>query len=305
VAEVGFDTVAFSFPVYAPDRGEGVMVNGLYGEGTSLRDVRTIRKLPSGGTLRSGVGGRAAVEFSAKYGREDNVVHLSWDEVVANVEATCLEASDFVEVDGHWSSGRFVRVDATRDFDGGTRWPVIAPALERAVYLPRARSRLFRDRQRNNSLMLAVGHSGFRAAIYDKHGESLGVAPVGRLRYEARNGRKWCDSLGASLHDPGAIPLRAEWLFREARFGSKVGGVFDVLTDLLDAEGLSTSEKLRLLGWLFAEAHGADIRESATTTRKYRALARRLGIVVSEEDRATVSARLDWDEGRLIAEVAA
>jgi len=282
------------------------MIQAAYGgDDATLRNVRTLRKLPGGGTLRSGVGGRAVVEFSAKYGREDNVKHQSWEEVVAHVEATCLEASDYVELDGHWSAGRFVRVDATRDFDGGRRWPVIAPALERAVYLPRARSRLFRDRQRNNSLMLAVGHSGFRAAIYDKHGESLGVAPEGRLRYEARNGRKWCDSLQASLSSPGAIPHRAEWLFREARFGSKIGGVYDVLTDLLDAQGLSTSERLRLLGWLFAEAHGVDIGESPNTTRKYRKLARQVGVVVSEEDRATVSARLDWDEGRMIAEVAA
>jgi len=306
VGDTVVDTVAFSFPVRRPDSGEGASaLVDLHADGERMTNVRTLRKLPSGGTLRSGVGGHAVVEVSAKYGVENNVRALPWVEAVANIEAAALEASTYVEPVTRWEDGHFVRVDTCRDFDGGHAWPHMAAALERAVYLPRARSRLFRDRARGNSLTLAVGHSGFRAAIYDKHRESMGAAPEGRLRYEVRNGRKWCQRLGVDLASPGVLDARAEWLFRESRFGAEVRGMTDVCQALLDNSGLSTREKVMMLGLLTAEAYGQDFGEHRNTTRKYRKLARDLGLTAFRAGEAEVIARLDWQTARVHVAVAA
>jgi len=300
----GFDTVAASFKVPCPDMGEGASVQARIGVG--LEQVRTLRKLPGGGTLRSGVGGTAVVEVSARYGRSDNVVPLSWSDSVASVRAAYEDAGSYVSPLGSFDDVRFVRVDAVRDFDGGQGWPFLAAALEPQLGFPRARSRMFRDRARSGSLTLAIGNGGWRAAVYDKHAEWLGKAPEGRLRYEYRQGSHWCRSLEVSARSPGLSVARARSLFTDCRFSCRVTGVDKVLEEVLASSGLRSTEAYRLLGFVIAESRGVTLPQSRTTLVKYRKLAADVGITPARlGSDVEIAASLDWEAGRMVMEVAA
>jgi len=305
----GYDTVALSFAVNAPDTQPGASLRLVLGDrgdlAMALGDARTLRKLPSGGTLRTGVGGRGVVEVSSKYQDESAYDPTTWGHAVRSLRSAFEEATAYVAAPDPFEAGRIVRVDAVRDFDGGHGWPQLATSLVGAVGYPRARSRLFRDRDRGNSLSLAVGNTGWRSGIYDKHAESMGRAPQGRLRYEYRQGREWCQKLGVSLESPGGTHERAKRLFAECRFGATVSGMYDVLAKVLEASGLSSSEQLRMMGWLYAESAGVVIAQSSRTAAKYRRLARDLGLVVGDVPAGDATACLDYDAGRMVTSIAA
>lgn len=303
----GYDTAALSFKIAGPDTAPGALVNAVVSERgleAALSDAKTLRRLPGGGTLRTGVGGYGVVEISSKYGDEGAFEPAGWDRTVHSLRSAYAEAAGYVAPLDTFEHGRIVRLDVVRDFDGGECWPQLATALVGAVGYPRARSRLFRDRDRGNSLSLTVGNSAWRAGVYDKHAESVGHAPAGRLRYEYRQGRRWSEKVGATWKGPGDSDARAKVIFAECRFGARVTGMQDVLTRLLADSGLSSSEQLRMLGWLYAESAGVVVHQSSRTAAKYRAIARRLGLVVGEiADGPVVS--LDYDRGRVVTSLAA
>lgn len=300
----GVDTVAYSYEIRGIDDAPGD-VTELVDRQTGAR--RTLRRLDGGGTLRTGVGDRAVVEASIPKRLHGHNVHpVSWAEAADELRSMWTEAREYVRPLTAFGDGRVVRIDAVRDFAGVHGFQHFAGSLEQAVKAPRVRSRLYRDRARRGSLTLALGNSQWRAALYDKFAESMREEARGQIRYEARLGRRWAERAGVSLVSEGSLLELARERFTTCGFGRTVGGMQEVLGKVLEASGLSKRERASFLGVLWAEAWGCESDvASRNTVGKYRRIARDLGLALRREDAPAVSARLDYESGRLQVEVAA
>ncbi|MCA1726980.1 MAG: hypothetical protein LC722_04835 [Actinobacteria bacterium] len=301
------DTIAVSFEVGEPDSGPGVMMHSSIGESGGLEDVRTLRKLPGGGTLSSGVGGRAKVEASApKYLSGGNAEGVGFEAAIGVARAMWEEAGQYVRPVRSWEESRVCRVDVVRDFTGVRGFEYLVHGLQPHLRAPRAKGRLFWDRARGG-LTLGVGNTRFRAYLYDKGAETGERQDQGRVRFELSLRSKRVREAAVSLQSEGELAEVCRRVFTTTGFGARVSGMGRVLGDVLEAAGLSTSEKYRLLGFMWARTFGAELHESSATRAKYNRLCRDLGVTLAKGDVGAPEtfAALDYDGASMALEVVA
>ncbi len=324
MSAVGVDTVGLAFPIVRADtHGASASVVGF---GTDDERVTYRRKLDGGGFMAWGVGRNCWVEASLpKRCGPDNINAVPFTEVgplLASLHAEALEhcepdtgvvyqGREGVRVDGtDYGQAAIKRLDLVRDFDG----VAVGPMLDGLAGQPRAGRvtvRRFADSERGNSETLRVGvRSAWSCVLYDKHAETDGAAPPGRLRFEARlrddflTGSLVLERHGHAVSDVRTLldcdyslvrDLAAE-RFRFVGFGSRVTGT-DAFADAVNNSDLSERTKRELIAFLCADHLGVRLEWHRSTLYKYRKLARDLGITLGTNVAPDVTLGLDFDEG--------
>jgi hypothetical protein len=302
----GFDTVAYSFPIRGwsiPPGTKRAHLRVVPETGATTADVR----LPSGARLDVGIGGRAKVEVSVpKLATGRNVEPVPWADVVDAVRYLHAEAQDagYVDVPGRFEDGRFVRVDVVRDFQNVQGWSAFAPRLKPHVWASRARAAMYYDAGRRSALSLSVGNTKWRAIAYDKGVESGEADAAGRIRFELRLTRNYIEAAHADWKHEGALYEICESRFTTCGMGSRVAGMSELLARVAKSD-LKTATAYAVVGFVVAEGSGVELPAARGTRRRYRTLARELGLSFSPGEVPAVVGFLDYRAGELRLEAGA
>lgn len=314
-ASAQIDTLGFSFPVQDFSVvGATMTVREL---GTESESRSWTRKLPGGGFLSTGIGGKAWVEASLpKRIDGENIEALDVPEALDVAHWTYREALQFCEPVGGapFELSKVVRLDPVRDFDGIAHVPELLNGLAAVPRSSVQKVRRFADAERNAAESLRVGPKAWGAQLYDKHAETKGVAEVGRLRFEGRFHHEqltgqWAHKVGAVMRVIGDVSTEkvgalCSSSFSRVAFDREVVGRATVAEKVFGQNGLSSVVQDRL--WCFLTAPGAAGRMHRNVAAKYRRLAADLGVTVAaaELEMAEVRVRLDFDSGREVCRVA-
>jgi len=312
------DTIGLSFPIEKAilEPETAAVCYTKAGE-----EWRYRRHLPSGGVISWGLAERAWVEASLpKRLSGENIGGLEIENVGGVLEDLWGEASEVVEPSGKLGEAKITRLDLVRDFDDVGSLTELAMGLSRVKQPGRALVSVVHDGDLSGALTLRIGtKTSWLGRTYDKHHETKGQAPVGRVRFEAQLRKEalqsvWAKDLGKVLRYAGhleevdarltaAALTRGMWercgMDRKVCSSSKAAKVIG------GARGLSEAEKYGLLGYLTGRAAGWSCHLHRHTVRKYEKLAKGLGIVMQAADVETLaySVRLDFDSGREVLEV--
>lgn len=326
------DTVGFSFPICSEDLQGATMAVRNYGTGDE--SVTWRRPLPGGGFLAGGMGRSAWVEASLpKRVGEDNVEGVTVGQAHELLEHLYHEATTFVEpdlnaapreyLDGRsdpvgprfpvsrhrsWETASLKRLDVCRDFDGITAIGPLLDGLSTVKQNGRSKIRRYADSDRGAAETLRVGPKAWAATLYDKHAESPHHAAPGRLRFEYRarskqllskRAQEWKTAMATiGQIDDDKVQTIGRRQFAAVGFDREVAGSAQLAEAVNSIDDLSDRVKRDLVGYLACRAMGVRLEMSSNTERKYRQLASRLGLVLSDEVLAqTASVRLDYDTG--------
>ena len=286
--------------------GATAAVTDLGGPGETWRYSH---KLPGGGFVAVGVGERAWIEASLpKRVGDGNIEGLPVADVLPALESALDEARTFCEPIQGLAEAAVVRLDVVRDFDGVRHVGSLLDGLSGVPRGKREKVRRWSDGQRNRAETLRVGPRAWGGTLYDKHVETGGVAPEGRLRFE---GRLHADQLtGAWAFGLGAVVRQVADLgqenverlrratFERCSFERQVTAVATIAELVFSGEGLKPQEQAAL--WAYLTAPGYAARLHRNSERKYRRMARSLGVtpgidLAEVEDRYSV--QLDYDAG--------
>lgn len=315
----GLDTVGLSFEVL-PDfelKGGTVTVHnmGLVGE-----EFTTVKhNLPGGGFVALGKGGKAWVEASAKRaGEGENVFALSAGEALESMREAVWEASAFCNARPgvEFENCEVVRLDVVRDFDDVLHVPELLDGLAGVPRDSRYKTRRWADATRNRAESLRVGPKAHGGELYDKHIETGGRAPKGRLRAEFRLHRDQLRSEWARSSDvlvPSVDSISQEKLevlgrlsFERYAFDREVLGMASLSSKVFAANGLSRNRQAVLFSFLVAPGFAESMSKQARS--EYRALSRELGVALKPEEVQgevePVLVRLDFESGRELCRVA-
>ncbi len=305
------DTMGVAYPVEAGFETEGSTAK-VFGFGTTGESWRYKQNLPGGGFVALGMGGKAWVEASLpKRAGDDNVEALPVGEALEVMRAACEEAGEFCTPDRRRDGYRFeeakvIRLDPVRDFDGVRHPGALMDGLAGVPRGPREKVRRWSDSERNQAESLRVGPKAWGALLYDKHRETDGRAPQGRLRYEARlHGDQltgaWARELGAIMRcvaDVTEDKVRAIRLgaFERVGFEREVSAMTTMSDAVFSCEELSVREQAALWAYLTAPGFGSTLHRN--TERKYRRMAKLLRVTPGAPEGAhEYTVRLDFDSG--------
>jgi hypothetical protein len=247
-----------------------------------------------------------------KFVRGDNVDALPLEEAMEAIEELYRRVGRFVQPDPDRGGHRLdlldlQRVDLVRDFDGVT---CLAGLLDGLEVVPRGSggtTRKIRGRS-GRAETLYVGTDRWEAVLYSKWLESKGLAPEGRVRFEARLRNRYLRSaearrLGAAMVTVGDLTEERIQILRRSVF-ERVGFHREVRTPALLARDvyatpeLSAAEKHALWAYLTAK-HFVDIGMVENTRSKYRDLSRDRGLAFGRDLADGLAAvRLDYEAGR-------
>ncbi len=281
--------------------------------GTPGESWRFRQALPSGGFVSLGVAGKAWVEASLpKRSGDDNIEALPVVEALDVMRAACEEANSFCTPDirrkGHrFEEAKVIRLDPVRDFDGVRHPGLLLDGLAGIPRGPREKVRRWSDSERNQAESLRVGPKAWGALLYDKHRETQGKAPEGRVRFEARLHTPqltsaWARDQGGIIRvvaDVNEEKVRAIRLgaFERVGYEREVSAMSTVSDAVFSCEDVSERERALLWAYLTAPGFAAGLHRN--TERKYRRIAEVLGVTPGEalEDAHKYTARLDFDSG--------
>lgn len=289
----------------------------MAGFGTPEEAWTVRHRLPGGGFVALGRGGRAWIEASAKRADPEgaNVVALPVREAVESIREACREAEAFCEPREAFETAKIVRLDPVRDFDEVTHVGELLDGLAAVPRDVRHKTRRWADAEKNRAESLRVGPKAWGSTLYDKHAETMGRAPEGRLRYEGRfhseqltsqwakeNGTVMRQIADLSSEKVGRLTVAS---FQRVGFDREVEGRASVSRRVFGENGLSSKEKAGL--WAFLTAPGFPESLSKPTRLKYRKLAGELGVIVAQavDEAAPVFVRLDLESGREVCRAAA
>jgi len=306
------DTMAVAYPVEAAFETKGSTAQ-VFGFGTAGESWRYRQMLPGGGFLALGMGGKAWVEASLpKRVGDENVEALPVVVALEVMRSACEEAAEFCTPDrtrkGHrFEEAKVIRLDPVRDFDGVRHPGALMDGLAGVPRGPREKVRRWSDSERNQAESIRVGPKAWGALLYDKHRESDGKAPEGRLRFEVRLHSDqmtgaWARDLGAIMRCVGDVNEEKVTAIRRGAF-ERVGYDREVsaMTTISDAvfscEDVSVRERAVLWAYLTAPGFSASLHRD--TERKYRRVAKRLGVTpgAALEEAHKFTVRLDFDGG--------
>lgn len=316
------DTVGISVPIRDADTLGAT--HTVVHEGTPEEMHTYRRKLDGGGFMAWGKGDVAWLEASLPKrldpdGRS-NVEAVNLDQAREALTDLHREAGNVVEFDqerdGHRVElARVVRLDTVRDFDDVMSTPYLLDGLSNVQVKGRAKSRRFADGDRNRAQTLTVGPmKAWAATLYDKHEETMGKAPPGRLRFEARLRKDVLGSQWAKAHGGNVVQLvdvteekmqtLRRGMFERVGFDREVTAM-GRLVEVVNRAELSPEERRNLWAFLTLGPAGGDLGFSRPTERKYRRMAEDLGVVLADWKAPDVTIALDYDRGREVTRVAA
>jgi hypothetical protein len=281
--------------------------------------IRVTHPLPGGGFVALGKGGRAWCEASAKRADPggENIVALRVSALLESAREMYEEAQGWCDPKGdgkRFELSDIVRLDGVRDFDGVHHVGELCDGLAVVPRDVRHKVRRFADPQRNRAESVRVGPKAWGGTIYDKHAETDGAAPVGRVRYEVRThgvqlASQWAKEQGCAMRQVGdvtdeKVARLTRGTFDRLRFGQEVTGRASVAAAVFGCEWLTAMERNQL--WAFLTAPGVSSSMSKPTRLKYRAVSARLGVSMCDavEEAAPVLVRLDYDQGTEVLRVA-
>lgn len=308
------DTVGISIPIRDADQSGATVT--ILNAGTRDQKSEWRRTLPGGGFLAGGRGHSAWVEASIpKRIGEDNVEAVPLPIALEALEALHAEALEYVEPDRHKGGHSFLdanvkRLDFVRDFDGVASQSIMLDGLATVPLRGRVKRRRYADVKRNRAETLSVGNSVWLATLYDKHAETQGLAPEGRVRFEARMRSdrltsEWAKKNGGHIRSLRDMTEEKCQMLRRGMF-HRVGYDREVaasarVADLIASTDLSPREQRNLWAYLTMPGAGADPGFGTQAAAKYRRLAEELGVTVLQLDdagpEAPVVMRLDYDRG--------
>ena len=310
MAIVGIDTLRLAFPIQQwraiPPAVESIDYQG----GTTWSKWH----LEAGGSFGAG-NGRAWVEASLPVRMMgNNTVALPFCDLYAAIEDLMTEVATIVDFDPAAVTPdklRVPRVDLVRDFDGVTTPALLIAGLGQNRQPGRSQVLRHSDHGRAESLTVTMKTS-WTATAYDKHRESKGLAPAGRVRFEARLKTRRLQGAWASRHG-GPVRVIADMTeekmeklarstFDAVGFGATVMTREEVARRVAES-GLSGQEQATLVGHLVYQAAGMGSPLSEGSERKYEKIARELGVRL-HPDALQAGMRLDWETGRALLDVA-
>lgn len=322
----GVDTIGLSFPVTDVDlsvsEGSPVReqrVRDLDPEGREVTVTRWSRSLPGGGFMAWGVSDRVWIEASAPKRLDPDAI-----DPLAAAEAVAAAEDLVLEVCSRWVKPlsaedarrpRINRLDGVRDFAGCANAGQLLSGLAAVRRDKRHAVRVWQDGSRSGAWTLKTGPKAWEAYCYDKHTESGGRAPQGRMRFETRGRRDlltsvWAEEQGAMIMSldevtEGSVEKLTRGMFERARFDEQVAGLPQVTAAIMAHEGLSGPEQTACLGYALQRASGIASPLHRHTQRKYDRVLRDLGITPEGTDLSgSYTARLDYDRGQLVTEAA-
>lgn len=259
-------------------------------------------------------GGRAWVEASApKRAGGENVVGLLVPDALEVMREAVEEASLYVTRTQPFEDAKIVRLDPVRDFDGVTHVPELLDGLAGVPREARHKAKRFADGQKNRAESLRVGPNSFGMQLYDKHVESGGLAPDGRLRFESRLHNEqltgqWAKGKGFLMREvrhvtEERVQIVTAATFERAAFDREVVGKATV-AERVRGSGLTLAAQARL--WAFLTMPGEAEAMHRNVRARYRRLAAELGVTVAaaEDEAADVFVRLDFESGTEVCRVA-
>lgn len=233
-----------------------------------------------------------------------NVDPLPYERMREAIETILRDLGRHLVVDDAREAAlRVLRVDLVRDFEGVIDHGLLLRGLETTP-----RNRCYHGQLHSHGgepETLTFGVHSWSITLYDKHAESKGVAPKGRLRCEVRLrerrlGQKWTQERGGAIRVVSDISEdRMEQLARAsfdlAGLGSRVVSKPEALRRASELP-LKPQERAALM--LVLECDGGGLRSGfdAKTVRKYRKLARDNGLQIRPDESRT-EVWLDWDAG--------
>lgn len=316
---VRIDTVGLSAPIVRADTHGAQATVRNAGTAEEQREYR--RRLEGGGFIAWGRGSTVWIEASLpKRIGDDNVEGLTLPQAKEALSDLHAEVSQWVEWDpirgsSHVEAAAVKRLDLVRDFDGVRSIPALLDGLANVAVPGRSRQQRFADGDRSRAQTLAVGpKAAWKATLYDKHEETGGLAPEGRLRFEARmrsdtlTGQWAKDHGGGVRHVVDLEESKLEHLrramFQRVGFDREVHPMGHRLAEVVDSADLTPQEQAMLWTYLTGVPNGLRLGVSRPTERKYRRLAAELAVVVFDPEgeglRETV--RLDYDRGTEVSE---
>jgi hypothetical protein len=276
--------------------------------GRMLRET----KVPNGGTAFSYLG-NAYVEASLpkrEYGH--NWTPLPIRDLYGALTGLMVDLSRVAPIDTDELDImrlRVNRLDVPRDFDNVEDIGNVLLSLACAPRAGRVHTHLHRRGASSHFQTLEVGNGSWGDRIYDKHEESRGQAPAGRMRNEtqyrpARFRTAWCRQNGGAIHVVGDISEQKCWAlttatFMDVGFNQVICERDVALRRVLDLPGMDPTEKARVWLLLCADAAGEDTDMPVTVVRDYRRLLRSMGICLSKEMTGRTR-RLDWMTGTML-----
>jgi hypothetical protein len=317
--------------------GEGLTVQ-IANPGAGAGEMRKYRaNLPGGGFCNWGVYGKAWVEASLpKRAGADNVEPVDVEQAAELLRGMVAEACSLyvtagvaqtvADTDGKRAghvytaeNPRLVRLDLVRDFQlrEAANLRTLLDGLATVPQAGRSGVRRFfgkvdegRDPHLNRGAgeTLRVGPGAWAAIAYDKCAETGGKAPVGRLRTEFRLHHDQLSNVGAakagavmrSLADVTEVKverLRRAY-FDKVGFGREVVGMGSLVSSVAATAQLSERERLLFLGWMLTRSVGGFAALDVKTERKYRSVAKELGISLAPGAvDCGVTVRLDYERG--------
>lgn len=324
--EARLDTVGIAFDVSPDFERKGATITTL-SAGTDQEKEVVRHKLPRGGFL-SVMGGRGWVEASLPK-RQSEAVFAQFGPPPTNVEGVTVEDAKerlfdmYFEALGfvvplrggkEFDEARLVRLDPVRDFDGVAH---VGELLDGLAGVPRQalhKVRRFSDAERNRAETITVGPKAWHSTLYDKHVETSGEAPDGRVRYEGRFHKEqlasaWAMKNGCVMRQvvdltEGKVRAMTRASFHRVGFDREVVGKASVAEKVFGENGLSRRQQAEL--WAFLTAPGGPARLSRHARARYRNLAGDLGVTMAaaRDEAADVVVRLDFDSGMEVCRVA-
>ena len=316
----GVDKVAVTFPAeprdkrLAPVGGRRLVIEGdgrrsLWWEGLTVGpaavDVRA-REVEPGRFY-------AHVEFNPSRVLDPGGVSLCAVDQVVELVGRAVETSEAVlaprvaEVDAATVS----RVDLARDFLEVESPEFFIHGL-RGVRRPYARRAFtYSDPARGNAETFFVGGKRNGVRLYDKHCEKPVSTRPGHVRWESVCRKDWLRPLGhvrvvGDVGDGAGLLSLAENRWRWSAMGAEVVALGRVI-EKVRRSGESPALQRAFLGFLLERSYGGRSPVAKATGARFNRLQRDLNIVVTSEmfeRSAGFTARLDWDSGREVIEVA-
>lgn len=289
-----------------------------WGESLFDQQVTYSRELEGGGHAFAGIGGVVRWEGSLpKRAGGDNVEGLRLLPALDVARGVYDELQELGHMTAPFEEGTVTRLDLVRDFDDVDQFELWSAGVQSVRHDKRVHQ--FRHRSNEFGRALTVGasaRSAWSGYCYDKHAETRGVAPEGRVRFEARLRKdvlrgKWAiENGGAILEVRDMTVEKLQGLrratFRRVGFDREVLSMRAVAEKVASVDGLSSREKMAFLGYVWSGAAGIELCSRNTST-KYEKVCRDLGVAVPRElltEDSAVGVSLDYDSGLQVVRAA-
>jgi hypothetical protein len=318
------DTLGFAVPAQDFERTgceeSPVRVSGV-SKGAGLEDARFLRKLPGGGFMAAGIGGKVWVEASLPK-RHERWEAMPVPEALEAARELYAEARQYFEpIKGDryretFDTAKVVRLDGVRELGGVLDQAALLSGLALVKRDRRHRVKRHLDPELNQAQTLKVGPKAWEAYLYDKNAETAGKAPEGLMRFEVRGRSDLLSSVWAERNvglmrtisevTPEKVARMTRAAFERVKFDQEVSAMGEVAAAIMRHPDLSERERVTCVGYASLVGLGHTVPLAANTALKYRRVLEDLGLTPARlGDSESFTVRLDFEQGKAVYRAAA